>query len=500
VRPIRIANTSASATKKKRVRTKKQEKTEKMREDDASGKERAAEEREETPKKAEKKEETPKKEQEKEREDAPHGYNINFKNSWGKAWKPPDGTFTITPDNYLGFQCFDRKHNAGSSVGFISMCMIDRRMEPRIVHHYHEVKRHTEYNGSGYFHPDTGIFIYHGRGDFSSYQDEAHRKILDHYQGAFEHGFFHGRGYYRSNVSTYEGEFYYGCYHGKGMIQYHDQQQIQYKGDFKYNIRDGKGILDYEDIIYTGDFVNDAITGMGQAIYLYSNQIYTGEFRDGVPVEGDEDGVITFLDEPNRSIVGKFNGSLDCDGIYTYTAQNGNVHRGGYIRDQKHGGGRIQFTNGDVFEGIFHQGNARGRGTYTTTKGDIYSGDFEGFIDIDCTSKFSKYGVKPIKVELYTITYANGDKYTGKFVGDFIIDCKKQRITLTLKSGAGTVKHSNGEEETGVFEDNNFVSDVVREEETFTKVGKKGSKSSGQGPKGGGLSRPIHKRTVKRRR
>jgi hypothetical protein len=400
---------------------------------------------------------------------AEHGYNIKFKNSWGKDWNPPDGTFTITPKNQVGFLCFDEKIKGISRVRFISMCMVERKMRYTLIHR-HEVKHYTEYIGTGYVHPTTGVFIYHGEGEFFSYHHgPTRRKVLDHYQGKFRHGYFHGHGYFKTGEGTYEGSFYYGSRHGKGKIQHHNESQGEYEGDFQYDLKHGKGTYKSANVTFSGNFANNALNGMASMTMVYSKErqkTYTGIFNNGRIAEGP--GVITFQHQPNRSIKGRFNGNLDLNGRYVYTAENGNVYTGAYSNDKKMGGGHIQFVNGDQFRGVFYFDKLYGNGIYTTAGEDQYIGDFEGSLDIDCTDGSS--GNEPVKVELEEIRYKNGDICTGRFKGIFELDCKTQRVTLTVNSGKGVLKTVNGEEDEGEFKNNKFIPE-------FTKVVRKKSKT-----------------------
>jgi hypothetical protein len=208
---------------------------------------------------------------------------------------------------------------------------------------------------------------------------------------------------------------------------------------------------------------------MASMTMVYSKErqkTYTGIFNNGRIAEGP--GVITFQDQPNRSIKGRFNGNLDLNGRYVYTAENGNVYTGAYSNDKKMGGGHIQFVNGDQFRGVFYFDKLYGNGIYTTAGEDQYIGDFEGSLDIDCTDGSS--GNEPVKVELEEIRYKNGDICTGRFKGIFELDCKTQRVTLTVNSGKGVLTSATGDEDEGEFKNNKFIPE-------FTKVVRKKSKT-----------------------
>lgn len=63
-----------------------------------------------------------------------------------------------------------------------------------------------------------------------------------------------------------------------------------------------------------------------------------------------------------------------------FTWQSGNVYKGEYFEDERHGQGRMEWTDGSVYEGEWQNGIQHGWGKMIYPNGKVKEGIFEGNI------------------------------------------------------------------------------------------------------------------------
>jgi hypothetical protein len=146
---------------------------------------------------------------------------------------------------------------------------------------------------------------------------------------------------------------------------------VRYTGEISAAYRrHGQGTITLANgDVYSGTFVNDAITGSG--VYTFTNgDVYEGELIDGLK-----------------------NGK----GIYRYA--NGDLYEGGFYLDFRDGEGKFIWADGSSFEGIYAGGLKTGYGVYKYANGDLYEGNFE----LDMRQGLGKY------------VWASGESYEGEF-------------------------------------------------------------------------------------
>lgn len=156
------------------------------------------------------------------------------------------------------------------------------------------------------------------------------------------------------------GEFLDGKKHGLGA---EECEEYFYEGSFAADKKEGNGQIKYKlkDDCYEGNFVNDAINGVGS--YTWANKhAYTGSFVDG-----------------------------KMEGQGTYKWPSGEEYTGDYKNNIKMGYGVFKWPNGKIFEGPFVNGNPNGEGKLIY-EGKIINAKFiDGKLD---SSSLSERGPK----------------------------------------------------------------------------------------------------------
>ncbi|CAK91429.1 unnamed protein product (macronuclear) [Paramecium tetraurelia] len=115
----------------------------------------------------------------------------------------------------------------------------------------------------------------HGRGTMIDLEKE------EQYEGNFELGIMNGKGTIKNLKydAVYNGDIRNNQMEGKGIFRFTDG--MEYEGEFLQNQLNGKGYLVYPNgMYYKGDFFQNKMHGMG--ILKEVNQIYEGEFRNGL--------------------------------------------------------------------------------------------------------------------------------------------------------------------------------------------------------------------------
>ena len=121
----------------------------------------------------------------------------------------------------------------------------------------------------------------------------------------------------------------------------------------------------------------------------------------------------------------------DCVGTYNYP--DGEQYSGEFKDDKRHGQGTYTSANGSQYIGESKDNKFHGQGTFTTAKGDQYIGEFKD-------DKMHGQG---------TYTSIDGSQYIGEFKDD-------------KKHGLGTYTYSDGTSETGIWRNNELISDVCK--------------------------------------
>ena len=185
-----------------------------------------------------------------------------------------------------------------------------------------------------------------------------------------------------------------------------------YTGSLKGILRHGSGSISVKstDEVYTGDFVDDKLTG--KAVVTGPN----GEKYEGDMVDGKKDGIGKLTLADGSYYYGEFKDDMrngcgeqhNADGsayygsfvgdkrqgteIVTFTLMsgvsfsgkprmvfsNGDEYVGDYFNDKRAGNGKYIWASGAVYEGDFAGGMPHGMGTYTASAGSMpYTGEFE---------------------------------------------------------------------------------------------------------------------------
>jgi hypothetical protein len=199
-----------------------------------------------------------------------------------------------------------------------------------------------------------------------------------------------------------EGEWLNGWLHGQGTYTYANGDK--YVGEYKDGNKSGKGTYTFANgDKYVGEYKDDKPNGQGTYYFLADNQFkgnkYVGEFKDGI-----------------------------YSGQGTYTHANGDKYIGEYKDNKPNGQGTYTFANGDKYIGEYKDNKANGQGTYTFANGDKYVGEYKDNMP-------NGQG---------TYTKANVGKYIGTFKDG-------------MYNGQGIFTFVNGEQQEGIWENNNFI-------------------------------------------
>eukprot|EP01032_Pedospumella_encystans_P018643 gene18643-biopygen15186 len=207
------------------------------------------------------------------------------------------------------------------------------------------------------------------------------------YEGEFKEGFRHGPGkIFYPDGRTLEGEFNQSTiWHGKGMVRL--QSGDTYEGEFAAGQRHGHGHFSYLDgRTLTGEFRSGRIwngTGVQKLMYGYVST-YEGEFRDGKLWNG----VATSRDGAHQAqfIEGQMfvqnrddQGEAQFLGVNVhFTNKHGAVFDGMYVDEsRRQGKGQIKYPDGSVYEGEWLKEKRHGAGRLTSAAGEVFEGVFE---------------------------------------------------------------------------------------------------------------------------
>ena len=135
----------------------------------------------------------------------------------------------------------------------------------------------------------------------------------------------------------------------------------------------------------------------------------------------------------------------------SWIAQNGIKYVGEWKAATFHGKGSYTFANGDNYVGDFEDGKANGQGIRRYTNGNKYVGEFKD-------GKLNGQG---------TLTVANGNKYVGEWRDNKF-------------DGQGIIYSANGKiKESGIYKDDTLVTAQYIDPNSFTRLVKSNSSSSG---------------------
>ncbi|ESL12235.1 hypothetical protein TRSC58_00001 [Trypanosoma rangeli SC58] len=161
------------------------------------------------------------------------------------------------------------------------------------------------YNGTGtYLLPNGGKYegqwvngCEHGRGTMTYFNGDTYtgewRNGNKHgvgtytsaslqYEGEWCFGAIEGRGQCRyADGSTYEGEWHKSMYHGKGQFISPTTRQ-SYAGEFFHGKRCGHGVYRSDEVVYTGEWLNDQKHGDGE-LSVRGGGTLCGTWREDLP-------------------------------------------------------------------------------------------------------------------------------------------------------------------------------------------------------------------------
>ena len=148
--------------------------------------------------------------------------------------------------------------------------------------------------------------------------------------------------------------------HGSGKMDFAGSVIVSYEGEWRKSKPHGQGVLIWENnyTVYSGGFVNGALTGQGK-ITFGDGTSYEGGYKDG-----------------------KWTGR----GIYIF---DGGSYEGDFLDSLWTGQGRLIYDDGLEYIGGFSQGVWAGEGRLTKQNGDIYEGEFAGGVLVGGTIAYS---------------------------------------------------------------------------------------------------------------
>eukprot|EP01032_Pedospumella_encystans_P039274 gene39274-biopygen29809 len=196
--------------------------------------------------------------------------------------------------------------------------------------------------------------------------------------------------------------------HGQGQISYPTGHILE--GEFREGkFYTGTGSVRFKDgSVYEGALLAGEKHGQGKLTYLEGN-IVEGEFRKGNIWNGSrlENGQIAKRWVEGKLVVTEAEESAPTtefqpDTALPFTNKQGVVFDGVYLdASNKHGKGQIKYPDGSVYEGEWLKDKRHGAGRLTSATGEVFEGMFEK--DVPVSGK----GVLLIK---------NGGKYEGELV------------------------------------------------------------------------------------
>ena len=128
-----------------------------------------------------------------------------------------------------------------------------------------------------------------------------------------------------------------------------------YKGVFQRDKRHGMGMMLYKDgRFYKGNWANDVIVGRG--VYKIKGEpdslIVEGTFDNGKLVTGQ----VKVQYRSGELYEGRMTHHYSREGVNCkFYFNNGDKYEGDYLKDKRHGKGKLYFDKGGMFEGVFKE-------------------------------------------------------------------------------------------------------------------------------------------------
>ncbi|KAG5496010.1 hypothetical protein JIQ42_02895 [Leishmania sp. Namibia] len=115
-------------------------------------------------------------------------------------------------------------------------------------------------------------------------------------------------------------------------------------------------------------------------------------------------------------------GRMEGYGVYAY-AKTGDVYKGEWKADLKHGHGCYIFANGDKYVGQWYMGNRHGKGQFLFANGDEYVGSWREnqmngygvFLLASSSDRYEGYWEEGVRHGQGSLYYDNGDLYDGEW-------------------------------------------------------------------------------------
>jgi hypothetical protein len=263
----------------------------------------------------------------------------------------------------------------------------------------------------------------HGRGK------EYFINSTGYQEGFFVNGKLNGYGEHISNANgfSYKGYFENGVRSGEGILVMdgiNGTTKYIYEGTFLNGKYNGKGTLTYKSMSYTGDFVNDLMSGKGVCLYLNGDK-YVGSFVNG-----------------------------RWEGYGEYYWANGDFYKGDFSNNMRNGNGELAFANGTKQKGLFENGNFIGEKkvevkqefSSNSQKSALIEGKFttsrvaENSVDINCSYKFNIPKTAWKLVDNRKICISCRKRYVSYSKND-LVDAKKNATAAIIR--ANLIDHLN---------------------------------------------------------
>ncbi|MBE6125212.1 MAG: AAA family ATPase [Erysipelotrichaceae bacterium] len=225
-----------------------------------------------------------------------------------------------------------------------------------------------------------------------------------------------------SNGDTYTGEFVNNTLTGKGEYRYNNGNI--YRGDMRNASRHGKGIMKWADgTWFEGEFVSDYIDGYG-----------TMHFNDGVVFEG------TMSQKDDKE-----------NGTYTYP--DGRTVSGTFANGERNGYIVLTWPDGSSCEGYWYDGIFSGTGKIIYPDGFVYEGPF------DPVNGYSREGNGVLK-----------DPEGTRFEGPFRNHLKEGVFTITYLDGVVEIREFHNNEKVKVYSCKDAYGNDVKENDAYQQL------------------------------
>jgi hypothetical protein len=202
------------------------------------------------------------------------------------------------------------------------------------------------------------------------------------YEGYWEADIFNlfGR-YINRKGEIFEGTFSNFVLHGNGKIC---NSERSYEGEFLFGKKNGKGKEFFENEDYEGEFRNDKRDGKGILKFKKTNNIYEGEFKEGLMT-----------------------------GTCIFRWANGDRYEGAVFDGIFQGKGKYFWKNGNEYVGSYENGVRNGIGVFKWKEGKIYKGEFQNNVPHGNGVLIDNGFEKPIKFHNGTIVFNTYEKKTS---------------------------------------------------------------------------------------